>query len=507
MLIHPPAARTTEAPLGIARLAGFLRLRGVRVKALDLCAEGLAWLLSDEFAGTQPVAGDTWTRRALKNRERNCDALRSASLYANSERHSRAVRDLNRALHSLSAPGTELSLADYRDEALSPLRRTDLLTAATDYHANIFHPFFRRRLEAVSAEFPTLLVGISVNYLSQALCAFALAGLIKAEYPGWKIVLGGGLINSWLSQGCLSAGETFNGLFDAILGGRGEESLASFLELDPCASVPPDFDDFEAVPYFAPTKIIPYNFSVGCPWKRCTFCPEKAEDARYRGIPVADGLAEIAALVSRYDPGLLHLTDNEIGPAYLRALSEASPGPPWYGFSRFSSELTDPAFCRRLAASGCRMLQLGLESGDQAVLDALGKGTKVEEIAIILENLKAAGIGTFIYVLFGTPSENRDAALVTRDFVALHSACIDFLNVAVFNMPATSEEAAALQTRPFYEGDLSLYREFEHPSGWNRDGVRSFLARDFEAEPRIKGILLRNPPVFTSNHAAFLLNP
>ena len=476
------------------------------MKALDLCAEGLAWLLSDYHAGSRNVPDDTWTRRALKNRKRNGDALRSASLYMNGERYSRAVHDLNRALHALSTPGIDVSLADYRDDALSPLRRTDLLKAASEYQFNIFHPFFRRRLEAVTADFPCTLVGISVNYLSQALCAFALAGLIKAEFPGWKIVLGGGLINSWLSQGCLAADETFNGLFDAILDGRGEDSLASYLGLEPCASVAPDFDDFEAVPYFAPTKIIPYNFSVGCPWKRCTFCPEKAEDARYRGVPVSKSLAEISTLISRYDPGLLHFTDNEIGPVYLRALSDAPPGPPWYGFSRFSPELTDPAFCRRLAAGGCRMLQLGLESGDQAVLDALGKGTRVEEIVVILENLKDAGIGTFIYVLFGTPAENRDTALVTRDFVASHSDSIDFLNVAVFNMPATSEEAAALQTRLFYEGDLSLYREFEHPAGWNRDGVRSFLSRDFETEPRIKGILLRNPPVFTSNHAGFLLN-
>ena len=180
-------------------------------------------------------------------------------------------------------------------------------------------------------------------------------------------------------------------------------------------------------------------------------------------------------------------------------------GSPWYGFARFSPLLTDPDFCRRLAASGCVMLQLGLESADQQVLDALGKGTRLDQIDRALRNLAEAGIGVFLYVLFGTPAETRDAARRTRDFVASHADRIDFLNVALFNLPAASAEAPRLATRAFYEGDLSLYREFAHPSGWNRDVVRAFVADEFDADPAIKAILASNPPVFTSNHAPFFL--
>jgi radical SAM superfamily enzyme YgiQ (UPF0313 family) len=151
------------------------------------------------------------------------------------------------------------------------------------------------------------------------------------------------------------------------------------------------------------------------------------------------------------------------------------------------------------------MLQLGLESGDQKVLEAMGKGTELSMIGRILENLAGVGIATYIYVLFGTPAEDRDSALRTRDFVARHAELIGFLNIAVFNLPAASAESGLLETRPFYEGELSLYREFSHPAGWNRDEVRRFLSRDFEAEPRIRPIVLRNPPVFTSNHAPFFL--
>jgi hypothetical protein len=91
------------------------------------------------------------------------------------------------------------------------------------------------------------------------------------------------------------------------------------------------------------------------------------------------------------------------------------------------------------------------------------------------------------------------------DFVASHADRIDFLNVALFNLPVASAEASRLATRPFYDGDLSQYREFAHPSGWNRDVVRAFVANEFEADPAIKPILARNPPVFTSSHAPLFL--
>ena len=68
-----------------------------------------------------------------------------------------------------------------------------------------------------------------------------------------------------------------------------------------------------------------------------------------------------------------------------------------------------------------------------------------------------------------------------------------------------SAEARHLATKAFYDGDLSLYRDFAHPNGWNRDAVRAFVADEFDAEPAIKAILARNPPVFTSNHAPLFL--
>jgi hypothetical protein len=503
LLIYPPAARSTEPPIGIARLAGILKRHGVTTRCLDLCQEGCDYLL-----GREVEARDTWTRGALRRRERQRALLRDPSAYASLDRYRRAVFDLSRVLTAASMPfGVEAGLADYRDATRSPLRRADLLDAAAAHEENVYFPLFRSRIAEMLSAAPPRAIGISVNYLSQALCAFAILGFVKKAHPELRTVLGGGLITSWIGQGRLAAGERFGGLVDALLPGRGEEKLLELVGAPPrAASAAPDFDDLAALDYLAPMRILPYNFSTGCPWARCRFCPETAEGSRYVGARVATALQEVGALVAHHAPGLLHFTDSEIAPRYLRALAASPPGVPWYGFARFSPLLADPAFCRRLAAAGCVMLQLGLESADQQVLDALGKGTHLAQIEAALGALAEAGIGVFLYVLFGTPAEGHAAALRTRDFVARRADRIAFMNVALFNLPVASAEAPRLATRAFYEGDLALYREFAHPRGWNRDAVRHFLAEEFDADPAIKPILARTPPVFTSNHAPFFLH-
>jgi len=72
-------------------------------------------------------------------------------------------------------------------------------------------------------------------------------------------------------------------------------------------------------------------------------------------------------------------------------------------------------------------------------------------------------------------------------------------------MPVADQELAGVDPRDFYEGDLSLYVDFDHPGGWSRKKVRQFLDKEFKRHPAIASILRRTPPVFTSNHAPFFV--
>ncbi|MGC1403121.1 MAG: radical SAM protein, partial [Thermodesulfobacteriota bacterium] len=220
-------------------------------------------------------------------------------------------------------------------------------------------------------------------------------------------------------------------------------------------------------------------------------------------IPFEQVSADLEALITETRPVLVHLLDNALSPALLKWLCENPIPAPWYGFARLSEELTRLDFCLALKKSGCLMLKLGLESGDQTVLDRLGKGVELGIAAKALENLKKAGIAAYVYLLFGTPTEDLASARQTLDFVVRHHQEIGFLNLAIFNLPRYGPDAGKMETDDFYEGDLSLYRQFRHPLGWDRSKVRHFLDREFKRHPAVAAILRRDPPLFTSNHAPF----
>ena len=204
-------------------------------------------------------------------------------------------------------------------------------------------------------------------------------------------------------------------------------------------------------------------------------------------------------------PSLIHFLDNAIPPALMKTIADHPPGAPWYGFVRITRHLADLDFCMALKRSGCVLLKLGLESGDQRVLDGLHKGVDLEEASRVLTNLKKAGIATYVYLLFGTPEEDGLKARRTLEFVATHHDQIHFLNLALFNLPRDEQEVSPYETKDFYEGDLSLYVDFDHPKGWHRKKVRQFLDKEFKRHPAVASILRRTPPVFTSNHAPFFV--
>ena len=501
LLVHPPIAKAGEPPAGIVRLAAALRANGIPCTILDANLEAQLYLLRQPVAAT-----DTWTRRAARNVERNLAALRDPATYRSHDRYRRAVHDLSRVLAVAGkASGAAVGLADYQHDRLSPVRSGDLLAAAEQPEQNPFFPYFSGRMtEIIEYEQPRM-IGFSMNFLNQALCTFAMIGLVRRRFPGIPIVLGGGLVTSWTQRPGWR--DPFGGLVDHCVAGPGEGPLLSLLGVTVPAREPrpPDYGALPLHDYLAPAQVVPYSGSSGCYWARCSFCPEQAEGNAYVPVPARRAVEEIRTLAGGAKPALLHLLDSSISPSLLRALAADPPGMPWYGFARVGPELTDQDLCRELKRSGCVMLKLGLESGDQGVLDALQKGIDLGTVSQVLRNLRSAGIATYVYLLFGTPAETEDAARRTLAFTADHAGMIGFLNLAVFSMPLCARDAEAYGTGPFFDGDLSLYTDFHHPYGWDRKQVRLFLEDTFRRHPAVASILQRDPPVFTSNHAPFFI--
>lgn len=520
LLIHPPVVRPCEPPPGLARIAGAVRRAGGRVRIWDANLEGILHLMGLEAepgVSPEPRGGDvddTWTRRARRDGPRHLAEFRSGEAFRHPDTYRRVVGDLNRLVATgISADsGWRVSLTDLESATLSPARSADLNRAAEAPADNPFFPFFaeglRRRLEA---EAPPV-IGFSLNYLSQALTVFAMAGFLRQIVPGIRLVVGGALLASWAAAHGVPA--VARDWFDLVVTGPGEEPMVGFCQkagLFPESLAggmfDPDYSEFPLAQYFSPGLTLPFAAADGCFWSNCAFCPEKAEGGAYRPLPTDTGWELLARQIERHRPRLLHLCESAVSAAWLKKLVQEFPhltgAPDWYGFARFSPPLDDPGFCRELRRSGCRMLQLGLESGSQRVLDELYKGVELPMAERILANLHAAGIATYVYVLFGTPPEAESEARATMEFVASHHREIGFLNVAIFNLPLGTPEAKSLPVRPFNAGDLPLYLDFEHPRGWDRRAVRRFLDREFRQHPAIGPILRRDPPFFTSNHAPF----
>jgi hypothetical protein len=337
-------------------LSGALTAHNVAHTLLDANLEGMLSLLKKPFT---PV--ETWTRRAFRNLSRNLTSLRSWSAYQNIDTYKRAVLDINHLLTIAGGDGVRISLADYNDAHLSPVKSQDLFYAAGHPEENPFFEYFSKRLGQIIKRDKTTVAGFSLNYLSQALTTFAMIGMLKREFPDVTIILGGSLVTSWL-RGSHREG-LFKGLVDHCVSGPGEDQLLSLLHKKPNQElhVVPCYDSLPISDYLAPGLILSYRSSIGCYWGKCSFCPEKTEKTFYKQIPPERAMIDLRNLVSTMEPALVHLVDNAVSPALMQAICDKPPGAAWYGFARITEHLTDPAFCLALKQSGCLMLKLGLD--------------------------------------------------------------------------------------------------------------------------------------------------
>ncbi len=503
ILFFPPIVKPCEPPGGLALLSGALKAHNIEHKVYDANIEGLLYLINSDI---EPES--SWTKRALSHRQENIESLKNYSLYQNIDRYRQKLFDINKLLNSaVLSERFKLTLADYKDSELSPVKSNDLLKAAENYKGNPFYNYFetclRKRIEESDSDY----IGISLCYLSQALTSFALAGWIKQNFKDKKLIFGGGLVSTWMSMPDFK--NPFSGLVDIFVKGEGEEAILSACNVrgSYMGRYSPDFDFVQWDSYIAPGKILPFSTSRGCYWRRCKFCPEKAEKTQYTPVKNSEVIQDLKDLYGKHKQNYVHFIDNAIAPSLMKALATNSAKRDlpfaWYGFARIRKELQDLDYLKELRRAGCVMLNLGLESGDQSVLDNMGKGIDLNVASNVLKTCKRAGIKTYVYLLFGTPQENEESAEKTLAYVLKHAQFIDFMNLAIFNLPKFSEEAENLRVSQFYDGDLSLYYNFKHPLKWDRKNVREFLFKKFKKNQLLAPIVLKNPPFFTSNHAMF----
>lgn len=108
----------------------------------------------------------------------------------------------------------------------------------------------------------------------------------------------------------------------------------------------------------------------------------------------------------------------------------------WRGSLRVNNR--NVGLYRMMAESGCEELSFGIESGDQRVLAALRKGTKVEHNTEAVRNAKEAGVSVVrALMMMCTPGETPETLALNKDWVLAGEPDIVSLKVFV-PYPGTS---------------------------------------------------------------------
>jgi anaerobic magnesium-protoporphyrin IX monomethyl ester cyclase len=87
----------------------------------------------------------------------------------------------------------------------------------------------------------------------------------------------------------------------------------------------------------------------------------------------------------------------------------------WFGNAR-ADNLTDPAFVDRLRKSGCWMLAMGIESASPETRKDMVKRLEEEKVRAAFANLRASGIKSFAFFIFGYPGETPKALEQTTSY-------------------------------------------------------------------------------------------
>jgi anaerobic magnesium-protoporphyrin IX monomethyl ester cyclase len=179
--------------------------------------------------------------------------------------------------------------------------------------------------------------------------------------------------------------------------------------------------------------------SKGCSF-RCAWCAKPIWGQRYQQRAPAAVAAEMAELKARFAPHHIWFADDIFGfradwvQRFAAELDRLGGGIPFSIQTR--ADLMTEAMARALADAGCREAWIGAESGSQQVLDAMNKGTTVEEIHQARERLQAVGVRVGFFIQLGYLGEGLPELLQTRRLI--EDARPDDIGVSVaYPLPGT----------------------------------------------------------------------
>jgi anaerobic magnesium-protoporphyrin IX monomethyl ester cyclase len=150
----------------------------------------------------------------------------------------------------------------------------------------------------------------------------------------------------------------------------------------------------------------------GCPF-HCNWCAKPIWGQRYNARGPENVAAELRWLKETYAPDHIWFVDDIMGlkPGWIERFAdlveEYDARVPFKCLNRVDLLLRGNTISA-LKRAGARTVWVGAESGSQKILDAMEKGTKVEQIYETSRRLHDVGIEVGFFLQFGYPGETRD---------------------------------------------------------------------------------------------------
>ena len=532
--ITPPPVKPSEPGISAAAAAELLGRLGLDCLMIDASIEWHRYVLAPErlrssleralAQGATAQEAQPWVA-AVRSAAESPHALRRRATYHSRALYSSAVNHLEQALRLTARPFPAVRLGIAMFGLVGPSGRLESSAVLDELSARPgpFDDYYEHGLLPKLETERISHVAVSLSFQQQAPAAFRLARLLSERMPSVVRLLGGPLVACWAANAIGLRRPPFS-LFHQVVPGSDQDlqGLAALLGAQPQEAL-----DFAQAPrsvplavmpwssYLSPEPVVPAALGRGCYWRACTFCPDHLHPRHCPCSP--EGLqAFLRAVAARFPEGaMLHWTDSALPPALLGAMAtvirdERLPLR-WHGFVRVQAELARPDFAQLLAAGGCALLQLGVETGSPRLLEMTGKGAPVELTRAVLETTAQAGIRNHVYLLFGLPTETDADRELTLALVQDQAGAICAINPALLNLPRGSpmhrhrERFGITELRAFgADTDLSLYDDFRCGASHPRTEARSWLAHRFFKSPAVRAIRqnLRDP--FKANHLCFL---
>ena len=205
-----------------------------------------------------------------------------------------------------------------------------------------------------------------------------------------------------------------------------QRSLISDLDQIPFPAwhlMPPS--EYRIVPILSPAKgfpIAPIVATRGCPF-HCTFCASNVTwHHKFRTRSPENVVAEIKLLVKSFGVREIHIADDNLtlnkkyAEEICDEISKQNLDISWQCSNGVRIDRLDINLLEKMKKAGCYSVGLGIESGNQGVLDGVKKMLDLSVAEKVLLNLKKVGIRSYGFFILGLPGETHQTIRQTIDF-------------------------------------------------------------------------------------------